>query len=283
MSSNFPGDNDLKPLPAWVFASGCAAIAAWFLYFAHDGLRASLSGDDLMNLHGYLLKPWPALFIDNLRFWSTAYRPLGGLFYVALYKIFGLNPLPYRIACFAILGLNLVLLYRFCLCLTNSREIAFLTTFLASYHAWFVDLYYSAGTIYDLLCYALYLSAFLIYLRSRTLDRIPGPLPTISITILYILALDAKEMAVTFPLFLLFYEVIFHANKLRNVGEWLTRDARAIWVTGGITLVYIAGKLLAPGSLTENPAYAITISPLRYLHTFSYLLEPAPLPRAPVP
>ena len=151
-----------------------AAIAAWFLYFAHGGLQAGLSGDDLMNLYGYLQKPAPTLLLDTLRFWSTAYRPLGALFYIPLYKLFGMNPLPYRIACFAILGLNLVLLYRFCARLTNSREIAFLATFLASYHAWFVDLYYSAGTIYDLLCYSLYLSAFLVYTGIRARGRTPG-------------------------------------------------------------------------------------------------------------
>jgi len=60
---------------------------------------------------------------------------------VPLYTMFGLDPLPYRIAYFAILGLNLVLLYHFCARLANSREIAFLATFLASYHPWFVDLY----------------------------------------------------------------------------------------------------------------------------------------------
>ena len=152
----------VKPLPAAAVAGVCATIAAWFLYFAHGGFSAGLSGDDLMNLYVYVQKPAPALVLDNLRFWSTAYRPLAAVFYIPLYKMFGLDPLPYRIACFAILGFNLVLLYRFCARLTNSHEIAFLATFLASYHAWFVDLYYSADTIFDLLCYALYMSAFLV-------------------------------------------------------------------------------------------------------------------------
>ena len=158
-----------------VIAGAIAAIAAWFLYFAHGGLQAGLSGDDLSNLCGYLQKPGRDLVFDTLRFWSTAYRPLGALFYVPLYKAFGLNPLPYRIVCFAILGLNLALLYRFCARLTNSREIAFLAAFLASYHAWFVDLYYIAGTIYDLLCYSLYLGALLVYAGIRARGRTPGP------------------------------------------------------------------------------------------------------------
>src|ERR1039458_8920892 len=149
-----------------------------------------------MNLYGYLQKPAPTLLFDTLRFWSTAYRPLGAYFYLPLYKLFGLNPLPFRITCFAILGLNLVLLYRFCMRLTGSREIALLATFMASYHAWFVDLYYSAGTIYDLLCYALYLSTLLVYTGYRRRGHWPGLRGTVGIGVLYVLALDAKEMAV---------------------------------------------------------------------------------------
>ena len=264
----------MKPLSGRALAGAFAAIAAWFLYFAHGGLQAALSGDDLMNLHAYLLKPASALLLDPLRFWSTAYRPLGALFYVPLYSIFHMNPLPYRVVCFALLGLNLALLYRFCLRLTGLREVAFLATFLASYHAWFIDLYYSAGTIYDLLCYGLYLSVFLMYLGTRRSGRTPGWRELAAISVLYVLALDAKEMAVTLPLFLLLYEIIFHTSGLRRPRVWLTRDCRAVWITGAITAIYIAGKLSGPGSLVENPAYALSISPGRFLDTFHLYLNP---------
>ena len=70
-------------------------------------------------------------------------------------------------------------------------------------------------------------------------------------------------MAVSLPLFLLLYEIIFHRP------AW-----RAVCLTGVITLVYIAGKLTGPGSLLENPAYALTISPIRFLKTFHLYLNP---------
>jgi hypothetical protein len=264
----------LKSLSTIAAAGAFAAIAAWFLYFTHGGLKASLSVDDLMNLHGYLQKSSTALVLDNLRFWSAAYRPLGALLYVPLYKMFGMEPLPYRIGCFAILGFNLFLLYRLCATLTNSREIAFLATFLASYHAWFVNLYYSAGTIYDLLCYSLYVSAFLLHTGIRARGGTPGLRALAGIGCLYVLALDAKEMAVTLPLMLLLYEVIFQTARLRSPRAWLTRDARVVWLTGAITLIYIAGKLTGRGSLIENPAYALTISPGRFLDTFHLYLNP---------
>lgn len=66
----------MKPLPIAAVAGVVAAIGAWFLYFAHGGLRAGLTADDLMNLYAYLQKPGSTLFLDAVRFWSTAYRPL---------------------------------------------------------------------------------------------------------------------------------------------------------------------------------------------------------------
>src|SRR5260370_42692889 len=90
----------------------CIAFG-WLLLFAHNGLTAPFSGDDLMNLHGYLSRSPVSLLVDNLRYWSTSYRPLGGLFYIAFYNWFGFDPLPFRAACFGLLGLNLSLLWRF--------------------------------------------------------------------------------------------------------------------------------------------------------------------------
>ena len=257
--------------PAAAFAAG---IAAWFLYFAHPGLRSALTEDDLTNLYLYTQKPAHALFLNNLRFWSTAYRPLGAAFYIPLYKLFGLDPLPYRIVCFALLGLNLWLLYHFSTRLSGSREIAFLATLLASYHAWFVDLYYNSGTIFELLFYALYLTAFLIYEAIRARGQTPGPRALAAIAGLYILALDAKEMAVTLPLFLLLYEIIFHTKELRRPILWASRHARAIWITGLITALYITGKLNGPDSLIDNSTYALHISPVRFLKTFHLYLNP---------
>jgi hypothetical protein len=136
----------------------------WLLLFAHNGLWAQFSIDDLTNLHGYLSRSPASLMVDNLRYWSTSYRPLGGLFYVVLYRWFGFNPLPFRVVCFGLLALNLGLLWRFTFRLSGSREVAFLALLLAGYHAWFIDLYYSTGAVYDLLCYSFYLGAFNLYI-----------------------------------------------------------------------------------------------------------------------
>ncbi len=206
----------LRFQPRFVGVAGGVAIALWFLWFAHGGLGAALSGDDLMNLHGYAMRSESSLALDMVRFWSTAYRPLGALFYLPLYHFFRLDPLPYRIGCFVLLGANLFLLFRFCARVTASAETALLATFLASYHAWFIDLYYSAGTVYDLACYPLYLCAFLLYIRVRGQGRVFGPAALAGISALYILALEAKEMAATLPLMLFVWEIVYRPEDLRN-------------------------------------------------------------------
>ena len=239
----------------------------WLLLFARHGLTAPFSGDDLMNLHGHLSRAPVWLLADNLRYWSTSYRPLGGLCYVALYQCFGFDPLPFRVLCFGLLALNLGLLWRFILRLSASREVAFLALLIAAYHAWFVDLYYSTGTIYDLLCYAFYLGAFNVYLAVRARGHALACRHLAIVAALYVCALNAKEMAVSLPVLLAAYETIYHGWALR-------RNGRGIVVTGLLSVPYIAGKLMGAGSLLENPAYRLTISPGRYLDTFHLYLNP---------
>jgi hypothetical protein len=247
----------------------------WLMLFAHNGLWAHFSIDDLTNLHGYLSRSPASLLVDNLRYWSTSYRPLGGLFYVALYRWFGFDPLPFRVACFGLLALNLGLLWRFTLRLSGSREVAFLALLLAGYHAWFVDLYYSTGTVYDLLCYSFYLGAFNLYLGVRGQGLALASRHLGILIALYVCALNAKEMAVTLPAMLAAYEVIYQWRALRERGRrWPWHEGRAVLVTGLLTLPYVIGKLTGAGNLAENPAYRVTISPAHYLHTFHLYLNP---------
>jgi hypothetical protein len=200
---------------------------------------------------------------------------LGGLFYVALYRWFGFDPMPFRVACFGLLALNLGLLWRFTLRLSGSREVAFPALLLAGYHAWFVDLYYSTGTVYDLLCYAFYLGAFNLYLGVRAQGLALAWRRLGIMTALYLCALNAKEMAVSLPVLLAVYEVIYHGRALRESGlHWPWREGRGALVTGLLTVPYVIGKLTAAGSLVENPAYRLTISPSHYLHTFHLYLNP---------
>src|SRR5215831_16552961 len=105
----------MRKFLAAVFIVGFFAAFTWrvpLLYY---------TGDDLMNLHQYWITPVPALIKANIFFWSTYYRPLGALFYLPLYTLFGFNPRPLYILYYLILLFNLYAVYLVASRLTRSN------------------------------------------------------------------------------------------------------------------------------------------------------------------
>lgn len=256
-------------------AGAVVCLFAFFAFFAGKGLWAGFTGDDLHNLHLYVNQGFAGVARSILFYWSTAYRPLGGIFYLTIYKIFGFNPLPFRFVCFVLLLVNLYLAYRFVVRLSRARATGVLAALLLCYHAWFVDLYYSSGTVYDLLCFFFYFSAFIYYLRIRESGH-PAIRNWAVFLALYLCALNAKEMAVTLPLFIAIYEMIYSRPwlHLKRPGRWIVDHGTGFLLSGAITIPYVVGKLLLKGSLTENPAYRLNLSPTVFLDAFHLYLNP---------
>lgn len=250
-------------------------LIGWVFSFAGAGLGARFTGDDLMNLHFHLTPSLGRLVLKNFTFWSTEYRPMGGVFYASIYHLFGFHPFPFRVGCFALILVNLVLLYRVCARLSGSREAGLLAALLDGYHAWFVDLYYSTGTVYELLCFGFYVGAFDLYTGIRERDRMPAGREWAVLLALYVAALDSKELAVTLPLALGCYELLWHGprNGWAGLRQWVGRECRGVWFTGLVTIPYVVGKLNGAGSLMENPAYRPVISLGRYFGTFRLYLN----------
>src|SRR5882672_8877184 len=88
------------------------ALAAYFVYFAKGALRAHFAPDDIVNLGRYWERGIAGSLWDNITFWRNAYRPFGALFYLSIYLLFGLNPMPYRIVVLALMAANLLLTFR---------------------------------------------------------------------------------------------------------------------------------------------------------------------------
>jgi hypothetical protein len=152
----------------------CAAVVtAYFLYSAGGGVLAYLSTDDLMNLHGYWLKPWWRNVLDNVLYFSPSYRPMGAMFYLPSFYIFGLESLPYRVLCFALMLANLWLLWRLVVNLSAPPAVAFGAVLIACYHPALAHIYHDGGTAYDMLCFFF---CFSILSKERpSLDRPPRP------------------------------------------------------------------------------------------------------------
>jgi len=244
---------------------------AYFLFLASDGLKAYFTGDDVMNFYHAWVISVPELLKRVVLYYSTDSRPLPGLTYRVIYFFTGFHPLPFRILCFALILMNLFLLYRFTIRLTGSIEIAWLATLLASYHAWFIDIYLNTSTLEELACFSFYFSAFLFYLRIRQRGRYPTVAELAVLGILFVCALDSKPTAVTLPLVIALYEFIFSRPRGLN---WLWNEGRAAAFLGIVMLPYVLASLLAPDRLLANhPLYHLVISPARYLHTFHLYLN----------
>jgi hypothetical protein len=252
-----------------------AAIAGIPLCLAGAGLGAYFTGDDMMNLYDAWSKPWKEVLLDNLRYYSPAYRPLGALFYRSLFGLSGFHPLPFRVLSFAIMFANLGLLYTLARRLTDRREAALLTVLLSCYHGHFADLYYSTGTIYDLLCYTFYVAALGLYASWRREGRYLRWRQILAIAALYICALNAKEMAVTLPLTLLLYELVYHRPPVdrRAIASWLARDAGVAWLLALATVPYILGKLSPASPFSQVGDYHVHAGLGVYLDNYRHYLD----------
>jgi hypothetical protein len=238
---------------------------AYFLYFNWNGLWARFAADDMMNMVG-CWRPAPArLLLDALLPWHGAYRPMAGLFYLPLHHFFGLNPLPYHAVMLAILLGNLYLVYRFALRIGCGELQAGLATLLVAYHAGLSMLYYNTSFIYDVLCFAFYMGAFLCYARVRAQGRLLRGSDTALVMGLYLCALDSKEMALTLPIVLLAYEWIYGdgwpaAWTWKGIAAWLRGPGRVVLYCVVLNLLYLDGKVFGSDALTQNAAYRPDLS-----------------------
>lgn len=244
-----------------VAAAQVTVISGIFLAFAGDGLRAYFTPDDMMNLYQAYFRP----LLD-------ADRPLVNLVYRILFGVFGMHPLPFRVACFLLLGANLVLLYGVCLRLSGSSEVAALACLLGAYHAHLADLYYSSGTMYDLLCATLYFAAFLIYARSREDGRMPSWRARLTVWILFALALLAKEMALTLPALLLCFDLLYHPPRRHGVSVWgwMAREASLLWAPVMLASAVVAVKTTGAARMVNNPAYRPEFSARAFMEAWRH-------------
>jgi uncharacterized membrane protein len=149
--------------------------------------------------------------------------------------------------------------------LTQSTEIAALSTLLGVFHPRLVDLYWSTGTIYDILCFTFFFATLGAYIYIRTRRRTPSPTQIAGIIVLYICALNAKEMAVAIPVLLIAWELI---DPDRPTAAGLILPA----MLGALTIPYLIGKLQPSSPLAQLDRYHPVITLQQFLATCSAYL-----------
>jgi len=237
-------------------------LIAYFLHFALPARRGGFREDEMMNIWTYwYVGPVQSLFA-LAKFWTSNYRPGGALYYWPLYHFFGLNPLPYRIVQISILALGIPLAYCLARLLASSGSVAFLAVLAFCYHPYVANLVFVGAFIYDVLCGLFYLAALTYYIHIREKGADLRPLQLLLFLLLYICALNSKEMAVSLPGIVLIYELL-KLPRWRSWDaflSWIWRSAAPALVAGVITAIYVYSKIYGSGSVIRFEAYHPTYS-----------------------
>jgi len=260
-----PGKAGRHDRPAVIFS--LLFLAVYFAASSFQGLNAYFTQDDggnLLNMHKYWEHSLAGVLGSAFRVVTGAYRPLGGVYYFILYGLFGFNPLPFRAVCLALMLANVFLAFALLRRLSGSLEAALPGAVLIVHHPAVLELLYSSGTIYEVLCFLFYFLAVRCYLAWRQEGREAGR-TTLSrpqlagLLALTGCALDSKEMAMTLPGALLLVELIYFPPKSwswREAAKFVVCQGRAALAAAALVVPAIAVKVLTRNPLSDDPRYA---------------------------
>ena len=246
----------------------CAVLPlAWFLYFSRDVLGAHFAPDDMMNVDNFYWTPglWRVAYSQVL-IWRGYYRPMGGIFYLPILSLWGLNPAPYHVALSLVLLVNVYLVYRLARLLGAGAVAAGLAAVVACYHAGLGNLYYNTAFVYDALCGCFFLAALVYYCGIRGQGRLLTLRQKAVFAALLVCALNSKEMALTLPAVLLAYEWIYFRPL---AGQIFARGCFArystVAIAGCLVLLDVYGKVFGYDALTGMEGYRPVLSWQRFL------------------
>ncbi|MGB7761756.1 MAG: hypothetical protein WBL61_18130 [Bryobacteraceae bacterium] len=227
-------------------------------YFTHD------DGGNMLNMHKYWSHSMADVVGAAVRVVTGSYRPLGGVYYFTLYKLAGFNPAPFRAVCLALMLANLLLAFALLRDLSGSLMAGMFGAVLITHHPAVLDLLYSSGTIYEILCFFFYFLTIRCYFVWRQAAHAAGQ-TTLSwrrlavILVLTGCALDSKEMAMTLPGALLLIELIYFPPipwSWRSAGDFVFRQCRGPLVAAALVAPTMAVKVLTRNPLSDDPVYA---------------------------
>jgi hypothetical protein len=247
-----------------------ALLVAYFLHFALQSLPAHFRGDDMTNMEYYWsVGPLKAIRA-NLFFWTSFERPLAALYYLPLHHFFDLHPKPYRVVTITLVGAAIPIAYSLARALGVSRSVAFLAVLVWCYHPPVASLVFIDAFIYDVLCSLFYLAALACYVSIREKGRFLHPLQLFGCFVLYLCALNSKEMAVTLPVIILVYELLkyYQEPERKNFFQWMWRNVSPALVAGAIAAIYCYGKLYGPDGLYIHPQGRGAYAPHYSWHAF---------------
>jgi hypothetical protein len=243
------------PRQKLIQAAATVFVLAYALRYLLPSLSAGFASDDPMNIHYYWTHGlWQTMFHIPVYF-TTFQRPVGGLFYLILYKLFHLNPWPYHLALIGLLLLNCWLFFRFARLLTGSALAAALAALPVVFHPRAAHLAYLPSFVFDVLCFTFVILTLDYYLRARAQGQLTVKQTSILLS-LQIAAFGSKEMAVTLPVLLVLIELLFYKPDRRSL--------RPILLSFAVTLPLVIGKAFGPDTLLHVASYQPTFTTDRF-------------------
>ncbi len=207
----------------------------------------------------YFIRHWgnlPGLFTKNYFTLSAelTYRPMVTLTYFVDYALWGMHPFGYHLTNVLLHGINSILLYILAFQLFKRRFPAVIAAVIFSSHPVFTEAVNAVAFREDLLAFMFFALAFFCYLKAgqgRYFVHYPLSLAC------YLFGLFSKEMAITLPAVIIFYDVVILGVFGRNrrfplFAELKSRVFRFYMGYAFVTAFYIAIRFWALHSPTES-------------------------------
>jgi hypothetical protein len=227
-------------------------VCGWAFAVTSRAVRTGFHLDDVTNLYRAWEQPAWNLATANLTPFTTVYRPIGAVYYAAVYSASGFDPFSLRAVTYAFALFNVVLVFLLSMRLFDSLEIAGLSALLFSVHPRMIDIYQNNGTVYDIVACSLCLLAVLVYDAGRRTRKLLTVRRALALLILVVAAINSKEIALSLPFVLIAYEFA--------TGVWRRRwsTSTAMWLMALVAVSVIAAHVkMGPASVLHgNASYA---------------------------
>src|SRR3990167_283496 len=173
--------------------------------------------DEFTIVTNYFVKTWnnfPLLFNSDYFKLSgeLSYRPVVTLSYFIDYTLWKLNPFGFHLSNTLLHTLNSVLLFLLLKRIFNCQTTSFLATLIFSCHPVLTEAVNAISYREDLLAATFFIAAFLLYMKTSKDERSLPPAYFASVAC-YLLGVFSKEMAITLPLLIFLYDIIFFESQ----------------------------------------------------------------------
>ena len=230
---------DQAPLYAALraFVALCVAIVLYYTFRSYAFSYFWL--DDFNNLYWAQLTSGWAMLWHNVNIASNYFRPVGMLIYWIDLQLFGLNAWAHHLVMWTIHAANVMLVYFLLQRFLKSAYAAAFGALLYTHQSFYWEIFWSSGTVFELMCASFVFTATLLYLRNADDRNVMG---MVGATLLYVLAIKSKEMAVVLPAVWLCHAALLSEGRpsIARIGNGLR------WRETVVALRPLAAKFVMP-------------------------------------